>query len=494
LTPGKFFGFSCKNYGKLAVISILSFIIFSCDKEEPEPTPPLAGPFQLWAINRPICPGMEVQLYLYDQSTESDVDFSEFTFELLPNGLGEIRQNGLYRAPDVISGQNNVEIVVKWKPNPNVTTSHTLNLNPNSESDLISKIPHQVQFGKKFHGLSTSNEFLFGSPPIGTGPAKTLGFEVEVVNTEGKTKWWQNLGIGQTAFGTFYNDHVLISGWVMGMEGSPTGISKIYDAAGNDLDTEFQKQMRFMDDFVDGSGNLYLSNSAKSNYTNPTQIVKLSPGFAIIQSYSLDFPVHSFLVNQDESVIAFYSDESKEESGIVMVDQLGQELWRIPLPYLYPHVGKLVQINDQKYGLVRSECKFTPCALEMVYYEFGGNGELIIPGQTIASGNTLDMLVNGPMIEQQYFHIENNILDVMVVEEETLVVFRASTRHNLALMIKGTKGTSLEYWWDPKIPSQTPLGHIQLKPKNDGLEWKTFCGQAICTFQLDKNLAFDSCF
>jgi hypothetical protein len=493
LTPSDIGRFSFRSAYQFPLILAWFLLFISCQKSE-EPVPPISGPIQLLAIERSICPGMQVQFHLHNQVTGDEIDFAEYTFDPIPNGLGEISPNGLYKAPELISAQTVLEITVKWKPNPNVRTSHTLFLSPNSESDVISKIPHAVQFGNKFYGLSASNEFLFGSPFIGTGPAKTLGFEVAVVDPEGQMKWGHNLGIGQTSFGAFFNDHVLISGWVMGMEGSPIGISKIYDAAGNDLDTEVQKQMRFMDDFMDVSGNLYLSNSAKSNYTNPTQIVKLSPGFDILQSYSLDFPVYSFLVNQDESVIAFYSDEFQEESGIVMVDQLGQELWHIPLPYLYPHVGKLVQINDQKYGLVRSECKLTPCALEMVYYEFGGNGELIIPGQTIVNGITLDILVNGPLIEQQYFYIEDNILDVLVVEEEVLVVFRASTRHNQALMIKGTKGASLEYWWDPKMPSQTPLGHIQLKPTNDGLEWKTFCGQAICTFQLDKNLAFDSCF
>jgi hypothetical protein len=491
LTSEKFFDFSCKSISKPAVISILFFFMVSCDKEEP--TLPVAGPFQLWAINRPICPGMEVQLYLYDQSTESDVDFSEFTFELLPNGLGEIRQNGLYRAPDVISGQSNVEIVVKWKPNPNVTASHTLNLNPHSESNLTSKIPHQVQFGNKFYGLSTSNEFLFGSPPIGTGPAKNLSFDVNVVDVNGQVKWGHYLGIGQTTFGIFFQDKILVSGW---LDGNPHSISKIYDATGNDLNTEVQKQMAFSDHHVDQSGYLYLSNSSKLYNANPTEILKLSPEFDIMHNYTINYPVQSFLVNQDGSVIAFYSDESKEESGVVMVDLLGQEVWNNPFPYRYPNEGKLVQISDQKYGLVKADCKVIPCALELIYYEFGANGELINPGQTIASSIPLDMLINNPVDNQEKYYIGDNILDILAFEEEVLVVFRASTKNYRALMIKGTQGSSLEHWWEgyDLTGNSGSLGHIHLLKNNGGLEWKTFCGKAICTFQMDKNLAFDSCF
>ena len=466
--------------------------MISCDEEEP--ILPISGPFNLWAINRPICPGMEVQLYLYEQATGSVVDFSEFTFEVVPNGLGEISSTGLFKAPELISGQSNVVITAKWKSNPNVQASHTLYLTSNSDSHLITKVPHKVQFGNVFYGLSLSNEFLFGSPFIGTGPNKTLGLEVRVVNTEGQIKWWHNLGIGQTTFGTFYQDKTLLSGWIVGMDGSPTAFSKIYDAAGTDLNTEVQNQMVFRDYFVDLSENLFLSNSSKRYPTNPTQIVKLSQELDILHNYSINHPVYSFLVNQDDAVIAFYSDEIKEESGIVMVDNFGEEVWNLPLPYWYPNVGKLVQINQEKYGLVRSECRFIPCALELIYYEFGINGHFINPGQTIANSNTLDMLINGPFIDQQYYYIRDDIKDVLVFEEETLVVFGAITRNLQALIIKGNKGTSLEYWWDPKIAGQTPMGHIHLKLKDIGIEWKTFCGQAICTFQLDKSLAFDSCF
>jgi hypothetical protein len=174
----------------------------SCDNEEP--TLPVAGPFQLWAINRPICPGMEVQLYLYEQATGSVVDFSEFTFEVVPNGLGEISSTGLFKAPELISGQSNVVITAKWKSNPNIQASHTLYLT---------------------------------------------------------------------------------------------------------------------------------SNSSKRYPTNPTQIVKLSQELDILNNYSINHSVYSFLVNQDDAVIAYYSDEVNEESGIVMVDKFGEEFWNLSLPY-----------------------------------------------------------------------------------------------------------------------------------------------------------------
>ncbi|WP_380804320.1 hypothetical protein [Shivajiella indica] len=43
------------------------------------------------------------------------------------------------------------------------------------------------------------------------------------------------------------------------------------------------------------------------------------------------------------------------------------------------------KINGKKYGLVKADCKGIPCALELIYYEFGAYRELINPGQAIST-------------------------------------------------------------------------------------------------------------
>jgi hypothetical protein len=478
--------------------------LISCRKEEKPLTN--VGPFKLFAIDRPICQGMQVQLHLLDASSGEIIDFSQFSFDHLPNGLGEVSSSGLYKAPDFISDNTTLEIKVKWKPNKKVEASHALLLTANSDFNLISKIPHQVQFKDRLFSLSASNLFLFGARMTGEGPSKNMQFRVDVVDKNGQVKWSRGYGvIGYADFGMFYHDHILVSGSAQ-MGEHWEGISKIYSIEGNDLEKEIQDKLLFRNYFINPSGELYLSNSIHPFYASPTKVFKLSSEFDIIQSISINYPVHSFVVNQDGSVITYYFDEIKEECGVVMVDSQGQEKWKIPLPFKwYMHESKLVAINNQKFGLVKLDCKVIPCGYELIYYEFGVNGELINPGQMLVSSISYDMLENIPLDDHEDFYMmegteyirglgRSYISDALVWEDEVLVVFNAQTKNNQGLMIKGTKGSSLEYWWDPEITSQTPLTHIHLINKEGGLEWKTFCGNAICTFQLDKDLTFNSCF
>lgn len=372
----------------------------------------------------------------------------------------------------------------------------------NKNSNLISKIPHQIgynsiwyTFGRSFYGLSVSNHFLFGSPAIGTGPAKSESFEIALMNSNGQTLWHKSLGIGQTTFGAFFDDKILISGWIRNMDDNLLPVSKVYDRNGTELMTNIHDQIVFRSHFYDQLGNLYLSNASNLYYYDPIQIIKLSSALDIQQHYLINYPVRSFLVNQEGDIMAFYADQSNAEAGLIMIDRQGQEKWDISLADSKIQEGRLVQINDQRYGLITTECKTIPCATDIMYYEFGSNGALINPGQKIASSITLDMLINNSTDEKEKFYFDD-IQDVLAFDEEVLVVFRASTKNYSALMIKGTLGSSLEHWWEgdalPEIPRS--LRHISLRQKDGRLEWKTFCGQAICTFQLDKGLEFNSCF
>lgn len=372
----------------------------------------------------------------------------------------------------------------------------------NKNSNLISKIPHQIgynsiwyTFGRSFYGLSVSNHFLFGSPAIGTGPAKSESFEIALMNSNGQTLWHKNLGIGRTTFGAFFEDKILISGYIRNMEDVRQAVSKVYDQTGIALITNIHDQIVFRSHFLDHLGNLYLSDASKLSYDGPTQIIKLSSSLTLQQDYFINYPVQSFLVNQEGDIMAFYADQSNAETGLIMIDRQGQEKWDISLADSKIQEGRLVQINDQRYGLITTECKNIPCATDIMYYEFGANGALINPGQKIASSITLDMLINNSTDEKEKFYFDD-IQDVLAFDEEVLVVFRASTKNYSALMIKGTLGSSLEHWWEgdalPEIPRS--LRHISLRQKDGRLEWKTFCGQAICTFQLDKGLEFNSCF
>lgn len=374
----------------------------------------------------------------------------------------------------------------------------------NSNSNLVSKIPHQIgkdsrwfTFGYSFYGLSEDNHFLFGSPFIGTGPAKSEDFEVKVMNHNGQTLWHHYLAHGQTTLGAFVEDKIMISGWIRNMDGTTESVSKIFDENGQELIAKIHDQIVFRDHYLDHAGNLYLSNTSKSFESNPTEIIKLSSTLEIEQHYVINYPVQSFIANQDGEILAFYSDDSTEENGLIMLDQQGQEKWKTSLPSSYRNEGRLVQINNQKYGLIKTECPAIPCATEIMYYEFGANGELINSVQTIASSITLDMLINNPADDKNNFYIDDRnrlIKDVVVLEEEVLVVFAAFTKNHSALMIKGTLGSSLEHWWGGESISESTrsLSHIQLTKNDGGLEWKTFCGQAICTFELLKNLQFNS--
>lgn len=372
-----------------------------------------------------------------------------------------------------------------------------------ASSNLISKIPHRVQIqqpvpispqitsGYKFLGLSSSNLFLFGLMGIHKSPS----FGLWVEDIHGQIMWSKSFGMGYTRFGMFYQDYVLISGSLIL---SPIGISKVYEHDGNELDKKFPDNFHFRNSYVNASGELYLSNSAYLSYANPTKVLKLSPEFDIIQSNSINFPVHAFAANQDGHIAAYYVDETKKENGVVMVDSNGQEKWNIPLPYqMYGNDAKIFTINDQKFGLVKAECKVIPCGFELVYYEFGINGELLNPGQIIVSSMPMDMVINSPTDKKENFYLGdygNFIKDVLVLEDEVFVVFEVLTKNYQAIMIKGTQSTSLEYWWDPKSESNKSLSHVQFIKNNGELEWKTFFGDAICTFKLDKNLTFNPCF
>lgn len=477
---------------------VLVLITSSCDWDNKNL--PISGPYQLLAIDRPICQGMLVQFQLIDLKSGKAIDFSDFTFEPIPPVLGEIDIYGLYKAPAIISRYTTVQIKVTWKLNPEIGSSYILNLAPLSELNLIAKIPHQVQMASnRFFDLSDSNDFLFGSPHIGRGPAYNISSAAKVVEKNGQIKWEYYYGPGQMESGFFYNGNSLVSGWVFGRDGiSSVRLSKIYDPYGNDLKKEVQEIMNFRDYYVGPSGDFYVSNSSHRPYqSNPTSIVKLSREFKIMSSYTINYPIQSFLVNQDDAIVGFYEDDLKEESGVVMVDKQGQEIWHIPLAYYSPNQARLVAINDQKYGLVKADCKVIPCAMEMIYYEIGVNGELINPGQTIVSSSPWN--TNSPNDDQDNFQITsffNYIADVIIWEEEVLVVFYTRTNNYLGIMIKGTQGSSLEYWWDMYLEEkvQNSLRHVKFIKTENGLEWKTFCGKAICTFQLEKNLAFNSCF
>jgi len=473
---------------------LLVLLTSSCDFENMNL--PNSGQYQLFAIDRHICRGMLVQFYLIDQKSGKTVDFSEFTFEPIPPNLGEIDPNGLYKAPDNITTYTAVQIKVKGKLNRKITSSYNLNLAPTSNLNVIDKIPHQVQ-SEDFLDLSESNEFLFGSPPIGTGPAKNISSESKVIDKYGQVKWGHYYGPGQITSGFFYKENSLVSGYVYRPDA--VMISKIYDPFGNDLKKAIQEKMFFGDYFVDISGYLYVTEYKYRWYKNPTNIVKLSPDFEILKSYSLNYSIQSFLINQDESVVAYYVDESRMKSGVVKFDPQGLELWNLSFPYNFPNQARLVALNDQKYGLVKAECNNRPCETELKYYEIGVSGELINPGQTIVSSISSEKLLNNPSNDLNNFYIsvfDEVMLDIIALKEEVFVVFHTYAQNYKGIMIKSTQGSTLAYWWawDLKDKGQTSLKHVKLTKSNNGLEWKTICGKAICTFQLERNLAFNPCF
>jgi len=375
-----------------------------------------------------------------------------------------------------------------------------------TSSNLISKIPHRLQFKDRIFSISDSNQFLFATLLTGEGPSKNVQFYFYLVDINGQTLWGRGFGvIGQTNFGMFYRDNIFVSGWAQ-MGNNSESISIIYDLEGNDLKKEIQDEMYFTNFYVNSSSELYLANSSRLSYVNPTNVVKLSPGFDIIERNSLDYPVHTFVANQDGSIVAYYFDEIKKENGVVMVDSQGEEKWKILIPYQdYLPEARLVAINEQKFGLVKEGCKIIPCGIELVYYEFGVNGDLINPGQTISGSMPISMIENSHVDDQEMFYMNldskygnglefSYIRDVFVFNEEVLVVFNVRSKKYQGIMVKGTQGSSWEYWWDPALASQIPLKHISMKIKNSELEWKTFCGDAICTFKLDKNLTFNPCF
>ncbi len=473
---------------------LLSFM--SCQGDD-EPNLTNSESFELFALNESVCPGMQVQLHLFDKEEGKEIDFSDFVFDPIPNGLGEISAEGIYQAPNLISGNSTLIIKMKRKNNPRITAGYQLELTTGSDTNLSSKIPHQFTELFNFYGLSSSNEFLFGSPPIGTGPAKSERYVAYLFNPEGQTVWAYDLGIGSTQFGMVYNDYFLISGGLMNPEGDYRIASKIYDGNGNELKKEIQEKIMFRDYYLNQSNELFLSNSHHPNYAVPTQIFKLSSDVEILGNTPVYRPIHSFMVEDTGSVIGYYLIESSQKSGVVKVNSDGVEEWNISLPYSYPFDAKLVQLDNQNYGLVKAECKTIPCRPEIVFYEFGVNGEVINPGQTIVSGTSLIEMMDTPIDDLESFFpevSEDMIQEILVVDDEVLFVFYASTKNYNAIMIKGTQGSSLEYWWDKKLKEEASMTHVKLSKKDGGLEWKTLCGKAICTFQLDENLAFDSCF
>lgn len=477
------------------LLSTLFLLLISCHRDD-EPDFLHSGSFELYALKRPICPGMQLQLHLYDKEAKEEIDFTEFTFAQIPKDLGEISADGLYKAPDLILGNTTLEIIVSWNKNPRITASYLLELKTNSDPNLIAKVPHQVQLRFNFYGLSLSNDFLFGSPPIGTGPAKSERFIVSVVDLHGQTKWGYDLGIGSTWFGMTYNNHYLVSGGVLGIDGSYQIASKIYDSNGNDLQKEIQKKIIFRNYYLNKSNELFLSNTRYPYFSNSTQIFKLSSDFEILKNTSIHRPIHSFIVDDKGSIIGYYVDELNKKSGVVKVNADGVEEWDVSLPFGYPFDAKLVQINDQKYGLVKAECKNIPCLLEMVFYEFGINGEIINPGQTIVKSMSLNELIYSQIDNFELFYIPTRyemIKDILVMGDEVLFVFYANTKNYNGILIKGTQGSSLQHWWNAKLEEES-MTHVQLSNKDKGLEWKTLCGKAICTFQLDEKLTFNSCF
>lgn len=503
MTDGIFFGLDFKRSFPIILWPVFFLSFASCDKEDSNL--PNRGPFTIIANKQPICPGMQVQLYLFDENNQEIRDFNDFTFELSPKGMGQISSNGLYTAPESISGNSGVQITVKAKSNPKKRDLIELKFNGNPNAQIVSKIPHQIAindpwyavFARGFYGLSTNNEFLFGSI---LGYKTMNSFEVWVRDLNGQYKWRYGLSWGRSFLGLFFKDRILVSGTsVVDRDLNYETFSMVFDQNGTVLKEKIFGQFAFRGYYADQSGHLYLSNSEKSNYANPTQIIKLSPELDILQEFFIPYPVQSFLVNQDGSLVAFYSDELKEENGVVMFDNQGREKWNFELPYRYPNEARVIQINQEKYGLVKADCKLIPCAMELIYYEFGPNGELLNPGQTLVSSITLDMLIHNPIKSQDNFFLVGHnkyIYDILVVDEELLVVFGAETKKYAALMIRGTRGESLEYWWDKSfsLENARSLRHIHLIEKDGGIEWKTFCGQAICTFQLDKRLAFNPCF
>lgn len=473
------------------------FLVFvSCQKEE-EPDLLPSGSFKLTAINRSICPGMKLQLRLYDDASGKELDFSEFTFAKLPNDMGEISADGLYQAPDLILANSTLELRVSWNRNPRIIASHFLELKTNSDPNLITKVPHQVELKFNFYGLSESNDFLFGSPPIGTGPAKSERYIVSVVGVDGQYKWEYDIGIGSTQFGLIYNNYFIVSGGVLGMDGIYKIASKIYDPNGNDRRKEIQEKILFRNYYVNQSNELFLSNTKHPFYSNQTQVFKLSSDFEILQQISISHPIHSFIVDDTGSVVGYYVDELNKKSGVIKVCSDGKEEWNVSLPFGYPFDAKLVQINNQKFGLIKAECKTIPCLLEMAFYEFGVNGEIINPGKTIARSIGLNELISTQIDDFDKYYIDSNydmIKDILVSGDEVLFVFYASTKNYSGILIKGTKGSSLEHWWDTKFEKQSSMTHVKLSKKEGRLEWKTLCGNAICTFKLDEKLTFNSCF
>jgi len=312
LTLNLFLGYAFKSSFQIIVIYVLFLPLISCQKEEKPPTN--VGPFKLFAIDRPICQGMQVQLRLLDESSGEIIDFSQFTFDPIPDGLGEISSSGLYKAPDYISNNTTLEIKAKWKPNKKVEASYSLLLTENSDLNLISKIPYQVQFKDRLFNLSASNLFLFGARMTGEGPTKNMQFRIDVVDKNGQLKWSRGFGvIGGSIFGMFYHNYILVSGSAL-MGENWEEISKIYDLEGNDLEKEIQDKLPFRNYYMNPLGELFLSNSIHPYYASPTKVFKLSSEFDILQSNSINYPVHSFVVNQDGSVVPIILTKSKRSA------------------------------------------------------------------------------------------------------------------------------------------------------------------------------------